>query len=86
MVGRHSATMPRIPRILGPYRFFFVSADCDEPEHIHARRDGDECKFWLNPLRLADNDGFSDAELRRIRDTRLENRLAILEVWRGYCR
>ena len=86
MVGRPSATMPRIPDIPGPYRLSFVSADCSEPEHIHVKRDDAQCKFWLTPLVLARNAGFSPAELRKIRDTILENRLAILEVWRDHCR
>ena len=85
-MGARPRPMPRIPNIPGPYRLFFVSADCVEPAHIHVRRELAACKFWLNPLRLAYNRGFSEAELRRIRDTILENRLAILEVWREYCR
>ena len=86
MVGCHSATMPRIPRIPGPYRLHFHSEDCREPQHVHAERDHARCKFWLFPLRLASNDGFSDAELRRIERTILENMTAIMEVWREFCR
>ena len=78
--------MPRIPNIPGPYRLFFVSADCIEPIHIHVKRDRLACKFWLSPLTLAHNKGFSEAELNRIRDTIFENRVAILEVWREHCR
>lgn len=77
--------MPTIPNIPGPYRFFFVSVDCAEPEHVHVQRDRAACKFWLTPLRLARNRGFSGLELGRIRDTILQHRPAILEVWREHC-
>jgi hypothetical protein len=78
--------MPRIPNIPGPYRLYFFSADCAEPMHIHAERDEAECKFWLSPLRLAYCDGFSAAELGRIRDAILEHQPAIMEAWREHCR
>jgi hypothetical protein len=78
--------MPRIPNISGPYRLHFYSEDCREPLHIHVVRDDAECKFWLATLVVAKNIGFSDAELRHIRRIILENRPAIMEVWREYCR
>jgi hypothetical protein len=31
--------MPTIKNIPGPYRFFFYSFDCNEPEHIHVQRE-----------------------------------------------
>lgn len=77
--------MPNIPNIRGPYRIYFTSFDCTEPAHVHVRRERAKCKFWLNPLRLARSRGFSQAELRRIRDTILEHRIAILEVWHEHC-
>ena len=56
--------MPRIKGILGPYRFFFTSFDCNEPPHVHAERENRTCKFWLDPLRLARNHGFGARELK----------------------
>ena len=44
--------MPVILRLKG-YRFLFYAADIDEPPHIHVRREGDEAKYWLNPIALA---------------------------------
>jgi len=41
--------MPTILRI-GPYRFYFYSADGNEPIHIHVDRDKCTTKFWLDPL------------------------------------
>ena len=31
--------MPTIRGIPGPYRFFFYSFDCNEPKHVHVRRE-----------------------------------------------
>ena len=59
--------MPSIPDIPGPYRFFFYSFDCGEPMHVHVERDRDSCKFWLEPLALAANRGFSAKELNQVR-------------------
>jgi len=45
--------VPRIPGIPGPYWFFFYSFDCNEPMHVHVRRDRQHAKFWLAPVALA---------------------------------
>src|ERR1035437_10300736 len=47
-------TLEALPAVLrsGPYRFFFYSADRDEPPHVHVERGDSEAKFWLNPVRL----------------------------------
>jgi hypothetical protein len=73
--------MPRVKGIPGPYRFFFPSFDCNEPPHVHVEREDKICKFWLVPLEIACNQGFSARELnviRRLISTRLT---AILEAW-----
>jgi hypothetical protein len=44
------AVMPTVKGIQGPYRFFFYSFDCNEPPHVHIRRDAQMCKFWLRPI------------------------------------
>jgi len=31
--------MPTVKNIPGPYRFFFFSFDCNEPEHVHVQRE-----------------------------------------------
>ncbi|MBI4622896.1 MAG: DUF4160 domain-containing protein [Verrucomicrobia bacterium] len=58
--------MPTVLRI-GPYRFHFYSRENDEPPHIHVARDDLEAKFWLQPVALAANFGFSSAELGQVR-------------------
>jgi hypothetical protein len=77
--------MPTIKGILGPYRFFFYSFDCNEPVHVHVERDDMECKFWLAPLVLASNAGFSPRELSRIRDIIKEHEARIRKAWDEHC-
>jgi hypothetical protein len=42
--------VPKIPGIPGPSWFFFYSFDCNEPMHVHVRRDRQQAKFWLAPV------------------------------------
>jgi hypothetical protein len=77
--------MPSVKSIPGPYRFFFYSLDCDEPKHVHVQREKMLCKFWLEPIHLAKNGGFSPKELNAIRKL-IENKLpTILEAWHEHC-
>ena len=55
--------MPTVLRI-GPYRFFFVSLDFNEPPHIHVKREKMVAKFWLDPVALQLTGGFRRRELR----------------------
>jgi hypothetical protein len=77
--------MPTIKDISGPYRFFFYSLDCREPPHVHARREGAECKYWLRPIRLAHSYLFTSRDLAAIKRIIFENRIRMLEVWREHC-
>ena len=77
--------MPTVGNIPGPYRLFFYSFDCNEPEHVHVQRDRSLCKFWLRPVSLAKNEGFSARELNGIRRLVDENLNFILEAWREHC-
>ena len=74
--------MPTILRE-GPYRFYFVSGDRNEPLHIHVRRDRSVAKFWLEPVRLANGGSFSAVELRRIESVIMEHRRQLVEGWHG---
>ncbi len=49
--------------------------------HIHIRRDNQKAKFWIKPLRIADNEGFAEHELNQIKAIIEENRTAIEEAW-----
>jgi hypothetical protein len=75
--------VPKIPRIPGPYWFFFYSFDCNEPMHV--RRDRQQAKFWLAPVTLAWNHGFSARELNDVRRLIVEYEQAIIEAWHEHC-
>jgi hypothetical protein len=77
--------MPKIPGISGPYWFFFYSFDCNEPMHVHVRRDRQNTKFWLAPVQLAWNHGFSSRELNEIRRLVVEHEPFIIEAWNEHC-
>lgn len=77
--------MPTVKGILGPYRFYFYSFDCNEPEHVHAQRERMICKFWLSPISLSQNEGYSPRELNRIRQLVETHRDRIMEAWNEHC-
>ena len=77
--------MPSIPEIPGPYRFFFYSFDCREPMHVHVEHERDSCKFWLEPLALAANRGFTPKELNRIRRLIAQHSGEIQDAWKEHC-
>ena len=77
--------MPKVTGIPGPYWFFFYSLDCNEPIHVHVRRDRQHCKFWLAPVSLAWNHGFSARELNDIRRLVVANEQIIAEAWNEHC-
>ena len=57
----------------GPCRVYFYSHEPNEPAHVHVDRDDESAKFWLRPVALALNMGFSPIELRRIQRMLREN-------------
>lgn len=75
--------MPTILRI-GPYRIYFHSHEPNEPPHVHVDRDDQSCKFWLAPVALARNLGFSPRELRIIENIIKENNEILSEAWNDY--
>jgi hypothetical protein len=77
--------MPTVKNIPGPYRFFFYSVDCNEPMHVHVRREKMVCKFWLDPIALSKNRRFSPRELNRIREIIYDNLDTIIEAWYEHC-
>ncbi|MBM4137531.1 MAG: DUF4160 domain-containing protein [Nitrospira sp.] len=57
--------MPTVLRI-GSFRFHFYSDELNEPSHIHVETPDGECKFWLEPIRLAKNRGVPPYIIRDI--------------------
>ena len=72
--------MPTVLRS-GPYRFYFYSHEPDEPPHVHVDRDEQSAKFWLAPVCLARNLGFSPTELRKVQRLVEEHESMLLEGW-----
>lgn len=75
--------MPTVLR-RGPYRFYFHSHEPNEPPHIHVDRERFSAKFWLRPLALARNLGFSPKELRLLQRMIEEHRSVFVEIWHEY--
>jgi hypothetical protein len=67
--------------IRSAYRVYFYSHEPNEPPHVHVDRDDQSAKFWLRPIALALNLGFSPVELRRIQRMLRDNESALLENW-----
>ncbi|MCY4475763.1 MAG: DUF4160 domain-containing protein [Chloroflexi bacterium] len=68
----------------GPYRFYVVSWDRNEPPHVHVQRDNSSAKFWLNPVELASSRNFNQSEIRRIYRIVERNQDTLLEAWNEY--
>ncbi len=77
--------MPTVRGITGAYRFFFYSFDCNEAAHVHIKREVMTCKFWLNPVNFAGNDGFSAHELSQIRRLVVAHHNLLMEAWHEHC-
>jgi hypothetical protein len=75
--------MPTVLRS-GPYRLYFYSHEPDEPPHVHIDRDDQSCKFWIEPVALARNLGFSAKELRDLERLVIDNHQRLLEAWHEY--
>ena len=76
-------SMPTVKRI-GPYRLYFYSHEPHEPPHVHIDRDDLSAKFWLTPVSLARNFGFSSKELRHVEEIVSEHETTLVEAWDGY--
>jgi len=64
--------MPTVLRI-GSFRFHFYSDERNEPPHIHVATPDGESKFWLEPIRLARNNGVAPHVVRVIEKLVYEN-------------
>lgn len=75
--------MPTVLRS-GPYRLYFFSHEPNEPPHIHVDRDDRSAKFWVAPVALARNLGFSARELALIERVIQDNQQSLREAWDEY--
>jgi hypothetical protein len=75
--------MPTIHRE-GRYRFYFFSGDLGEPRHVHVDSGDSSAKFWLSPVSVHYNLGFSARELRVIERIVLQRQKEFMEAWDAY--
>ena len=76
----HFGSMPTV-LIEEGYRFFFFSNERGEPPRVHVDKADGYAKVWLQSPRLAWSEGFSSAELRRIREIVVGHEALFLERW-----
>lgn len=77
--------MPTVLRI-GSFRFHFYSDERNEPPHIHVETPTGECKFWLDPVRLARNRHVAPRIVRQIEKLVFEKQDFLMEKYREYHR
>ncbi len=77
--------MPTVLRRHG-IRFHFYGSDMQEPPHVHASGHGGKAKVWLDPIEIAEQQGFKTSDLRRILEVVSEHRNEILEAWNEFFR
>lgn len=75
--------MPTVLRIRS-FRFHFYSDELKEPPHIHVTTPDGECKFWLDPVRLARNRGLQPHILREIEVLVFENLTLLREKYNEF--
>jgi hypothetical protein len=75
-----------VPTVLrwNGYRFFFYSADGDEPPHVHVVKGEYEAKVWLSDCSVAINLGFPARDLGDAILKIHEERGTLLEAWNDY--
>ena len=75
--------MPTVLRIDG-FRFFFFSNEGNEPPHIHVQRAENYAKFWLEPLQLAANSGYTSREIARVSELIEQHHPLLVEAWNEF--
>ncbi|MGZ6299169.1 MAG: DUF4160 domain-containing protein [Candidatus Limnocylindria bacterium] len=77
---------PKVPTLMraGPYRFFIWSNETPEPPHIHVESGDGHAKFWLDPVSLANSDGYNPREIARIRRLVEAQGAELMERWRDF--
>ena len=53
---------------------------------MHVEHDDKLAKFWLDPIRLQSNRGFSRAEIGRIQQLLSDHQQTLIEAWHEYFR
>ena len=81
------ATMPTILVLLG-WRFFFYANEGDEPIHVHCRKGGVECKYWLDvdnfDIQEAYSYEMSARDKKQVRQIIFQHFDYITDQWRDF--
>lgn len=79
--------MPTILVQLG-WRLFFYSNEGNEPIHVHCRKGGLECKYWINAEAFDIQEGYSyglsQRDRKEIRKIIFEHFEYIVEQWQEF--
>jgi hypothetical protein len=75
--------MSTVLRVSG-FRFFFYGLDGSEPAHIYVEHGDNVAKFWLEPVSLAESQGFRAQEINRLRALLVKHRLTFTEAWNAH--
>ena len=75
--------MPTVLRIRS-FRFHFYSDERNEPPHIHVATPDGECKFWLDPVRLARNKNVGPHVARAMERLVFEHHETLLKAYHEY--
>lgn len=67
-------------------RLFFFENESNEPVHVHVDHQGARAKFWVRPVRLAQNLGMSGATLAKAADIVSKHETFIWEKWHEFAR
>lgn len=83
MLAWGEITVPTVLRF-GSYRFHFYSDEYLEPPHVHIETADGECKFWLDPVRLARNKGVPPLEVRHLEKLVFEHQVFLEEKFHEF--
>ena len=72
--------MPTLLRWNG-FRFYIFSNERQEPLHVRIDKAGKSAKFWLQPISVAANYGYSPSELRQIHAKLDEHQSEFVRAW-----
>lgn len=61
-------------------------SDCQERRHVHVEGGDHAAKFWLEPVSLADNLGYSPRQIYRIRVIIERERTALVRSFDDICK
>ena len=74
--------MPELFRFFG-IRFFFFSNE-HQPIHIHIKNADGDAKYEIDPIRLVENNGMKNKDLRLAESIIEENQDIIEQKWKEY--